>query len=145
MTAFNGHKRMTRRAGFALSAAIACALVSAPAFAQTVDPEVQAETPWYETFSLQLDEQQQTDLVAGEITTFDWASRDGRWEFTLDLEDDPTSSFAYDDLSAEAFVNLNDRFRLGGRLRWTAPEDMVVGAEPEERAPEVRFESALRF
>lgn len=143
-------RRISKEQGFparkaVIAGAFACACLVAPLSAAHGQTDVAGEedTPWYETFSLSLDEP--SDVIAGEVSSFDWESPDQRWGFTLDLHDDPTEAFEVDDLSAEAYLNLGGRFRIGTQFRFTAPEDLVLGAEPDERAPEVKFESALRF
>ena len=146
-------------AAFCLLAIATLLLFAAPARAQDAntsdaampqasielpDPlDTSGETPWYETFSLSAGDR--PAVAMNDVTTIDWESAEGRWGFTVGIEENPAEAFEYDDLSASAFFNIGERFRVGTQLRWTAPEDLVIGAQPEERAPEVKFESALRF
>ena len=48
-------------------------------------------------------------------------------------------------MSAGAFYELSDRFRVGTNLRFSSPTEDVFGEQGEERAPELKFESAFRF
>jgi hypothetical protein len=139
------------------AAAMAAALVvfAPSAFAQdgetaAIVPEIAAdtevETPWFEAFTLSMDDGPfQTELDSN-TTTFELQSVGGRWGVTLGVEDNPDDDFEIEDVSAAAFYNLGERFRLSGELRWTAPEEeLFLTTAPDEREPEIKFESALRF
>lgn len=69
-----------------------------------------------------------------------------RWGFSLGISQRMRGSqFDLQDVSAGAFYSLNDRIRIGGEFRFTAPEEDIFGDEPDRRAPQLRFESAFRF
>lgn len=69
-----------------------------------------------------------------------------RWGFSLGIAQRMRGSqFELQDVSAGAFYSLNDRIRIGGEFRFTAPEEDIFGDEPDRRAPQLRFESAFRF
>jgi hypothetical protein len=108
-----------------------------------IDVETEAETPWYEAFTLSMNES--SDPLFSEPSTIDWRSQNGRWGVSLGIEDHSDERFVLEDVSAEAFVNFGD-VRVGGQFRFTAPEDeLFLPADSEDRQPEVKFESALRF
>ncbi len=69
-----------------------------------------------------------------------------RWGFSLGISQRMRGQqFELQDVSAGAFYSLNDRVRIGGEFRFTAPEEDIFGDEPDRRAPQLRFESAFRF
>ncbi|MAC89429.1 MAG: hypothetical protein CMF73_08900 [Maricaulis sp.] len=80
-----------------------------------------------------------------EATTFDLELGE-HWGVTLGYQD-RSDSRLNDDLSAGAFVTFGDRIRLGGQVRFASPDDsfFVRNSDDEERQPEIKFESALRF
>ncbi len=127
--------------------ATALCLCAPSAMAQDLaTPE--AETPWYEAFTLSMNESPHPELA--EIETFDWESAGGRWGITLGIDDHSDTRIAREDLSAGAFVNLGDRFRFGGQLRFASPDSEYFtlrgdSALQDRREPEIKFESALRF
>ncbi|KAA5803847.1 hypothetical protein F1654_08595 [Alkalicaulis satelles] len=101
--------------------------------------------PWYERFTLAPAE---TRSVWGTRTVQEFQIQAGqRWAVTLGYADSDRreQSFGLQDFSAGAFFSVNERFRFGGQLRFTSPEDEMFGEEGEERTPEIRFESAFRF
>ena len=51
----------------------------------------------------------------------------------------------FDDISAGAFYDFSERFRIGGQFRFTSPEEEIFGEDTETKEPELRFESAFRF
>tara|TARA_R110000868_G_scaffold229089_2_gene482056 strand:- start:12371 stop:12841 length:471 start_codon:yes stop_codon:yes gene_type:complete len=137
-----------------IAAAMLCAAPAA--FAQETAPlaapaqpatpgDLGVETPWYEAFTLSMNENLRPGLDLE--TTVDWESPGGRWgvrvgiqEGGADLRNDTS------DLSAGAFINLGDRIRLGGQVRLISPDDQIFRlTENNERQPEIKFESALRF
>lgn len=124
----------------ALGAALA--LCAPAALAQEADD---TETPWYDAFTLSLNEDLPPALE--DMPTIDWEAQSGRWGLTFGLRDEENEPLALDDVSAGAFVNVGERFRFGGQLRFTSPEDdlFMINPEDEERAPEIKFESAVRF
>lgn len=129
----------------AVVTAAALCLCAPSAFAQdAATPE--AETPWYEAFTLSMSEAPHPGLE--ELETFDWQSSGGRWGITLGVEDHSDTRFDNEDVSAGAFVNLGERFRLGGQVRFAAPDSEYFTLREnrdERREPEIKFESALRF
>lgn len=69
-----------------------------------------------------------------------------RWGFSLGISQRMRGpQFDLQDVSAGAFYSFNDRIRIGGEFRFTAPEEDIFGDEPDRRAPQLRFESAFRF
>lgn len=133
-----------RTAPAVVTAAALC-LCAPSAFAQD-DVAGEADTPWYEAFTLSMNEAPHPGLE--ELDTFDWESAGGRWGITLGVEDHSDTRFESEDVSAGAFVNLGERFRLGGQVRFAAPDSdyFTLRENPEERRePEIKFESALRF
>jgi len=135
--------------------AVASLLLVSPAMAQdetapalilpSTATETEAETPWYEAFTLSMNET--SGPLLNETSSVDIEFNEGRWGFTLGfdqaLEDE---RFPNEDVSAGAFVNFGDRFRIGGEVRFTAPEDdLFRSTEDDDQQPEVKFESALRF
>ncbi|MAK65237.1 MAG: hypothetical protein CMF75_10945 [Maricaulis sp.] len=113
---------------------------------EMVTPE--GETPWYEAFTLSMNDSPHPELT--EIETFDWESAGGRWGITLGIDDHSDTRIAREDVSAGAFVNLGDRFRVGGELRFTSPDSEYFTLRgdstlEDRREPEIKFESALRF
>jgi hypothetical protein len=70
-----------------------------------------------------------------------------RWGVTFGYSesDRQPQDFSLDDISAGAFYDFSERFRFGGELRFTSPEEEVFGADTENKEPELRFESAFRF
>ena len=138
-----------RSASVAVLATALC-LCAPAALAQDANVQdsvtAETETPWYEAFTLSLNEAPNSALNGME--TYDWESPGGRWGITLGIQDRSASRFATEDVSAGAFVNRGDRFRLGGELRFTSPDSEFFNlreTEADRREPEVKFESALRF
>lgn len=70
-----------------------------------------------------------------------------RWGVTLGYSESDRipQDFSLDDFSAGAFYDFSDRFRFGGQLRFTSPEEEMFGEDADSKAPELRFESAFRF
>ncbi|MHA6287918.1 NtrZ family periplasmic regulatory protein [Maricaulis sp. CAU 1757] len=139
-----GTTALGKSAGAALAAALF--LCASPAFAQQQDvPAIEdAETPWYEAFTLSMNESTPPSLV--DLETFDVPLNGGRWGLSLGIEEAAETPFQREDLSAGAFVNFGDRIRLGGQLRLATPDSVyLTPSEPVERQPEIKFESALRF
>lgn len=139
----------------AIAGSIAAAMLwAAPAaFAQDSAPlaappaaagELGVETPWYEAFTLSMNENIRPGLDLE--TTVDWESPGGRWGVRVGIQDGADLRSDNSDLSAGAFINLGDRIRLGGQVRLISPDDQIFRlTENEERQPEIKFESALRF
>ncbi|WP_417476527.1 NtrZ family periplasmic regulatory protein [Maricaulis sp.] len=141
----------------AIAAAVATAMLTlAPgAFAQDSAEEAQiqsaapvdavgVDTPWYEAFTLSMNERMLPGLDLE--NTVDWESPGGRWGVRVGIQEGPDVRNELNDLSAGAFINLGDRFRLGGQVRLISPEDpMFRLMESDARQPEIKFESALRF
>ncbi len=70
-----------------------------------------------------------------------------RWGVTLGYSesDRVPHDFSLDDIRAGAFYDFSDRFRFGGQLRFTSPEEEIFGEDSDQKEPELRFESAFRF
>lgn len=100
--------------------------------------------PWYERFTL-----------APSATRSVWAQPSDefqlqagdRWGVTLGYTAPARGDQGVDleDFSAGAFIEFSDHFRFGGEVRFTSPEEQVFGENGEDKAPEIRFESAFRF
>ncbi len=100
--------------------------------------------PWYEQFTAAAP----ADLAAawGEQASEFRFTAGERWGFTLGFnEADEGPQFQIEDVSAGAFFAINDRFRLGGQVRFTSPGQDVFGEAADDHAPELKFESAFRF
>jgi hypothetical protein len=131
------------------------AFVCAPsAFAQdqessalaAVVADTEIETPWFEAFTLSMEESPFQTQLESSTTTFELQSAGGRWGVTLGVEEYPDDRFDIEDVSAGAFYNVGERFRLSGEFRWSSPEEeLFLTTTREEREPEIKFESALRF
>ncbi|WP_417469315.1 NtrZ family periplasmic regulatory protein [Maricaulis sp.] len=119
------------------------AVIPAPSQSALTDaPGV--ETPWYEAFTLSMNERMTPGLDME--TTVDWESPGGRWGVRVGIQDGSDVRSDVNDLSAGAFINLGERFRLGGQVRLISPEDPIFRlTDSDERQPEIKFESALRF
>ncbi len=106
--------------------------------------DIAVDTPWYEAFTLSMNENLRPGLDLE--TTVDWESPGGRWGVRVGIQDGPDLRGDNNDLSAGAFINLGDRIRLGGQVRLISPDDQIFRlTESDERQPEIKFESALRF
>jgi|GEM_PF-1619488 len=116
----------------------------APAQA-TTHSAAEVDTPWYDAFTLSL--RDDIPPALDELPTVDWESGNGRWGIALGIREERNEPLELDDVSARAFLNVGDRFRFGGQVRFTAPQDdlFLMETEDEERAPEIKFESSLRF
>lgn len=70
-----------------------------------------------------------------------------RWGVTIGYteSDRLPQNLSLDDISAGAFYDFSERFRFGGELRFTSPEEEIFGEDTERKQPELRFESAFRF
>lgn len=122
------------------------ASASASAVADTTvseDSGSASALPWYQRFTGAPAEPQ---ILWSESESFEMQAGD-RWGVTLGYSQGERSpqSFNIEDFRAGAFFELTERVRLGGQLRFTSPEEEIFGEETEERAPEVRFESAFKF
>ncbi|MEO1039065.1 MAG: NtrZ family periplasmic regulatory protein [Pseudomonadota bacterium] len=110
----------------------------------TEDSGSASALPWYERFT-EAQPQRLNSAWGGQAAEFSFSAGE-RWGFTLGFADSVRGpQFELEDVSAGAFFRLNDRFRLGGELRFTSPEEDVFGEAGEERGPELKFESAFRF
>ena len=102
------------------------------------------ETPWYEAFTLSMNGRLNPALELE--STYDWESPGGFWGLRVGIQDNPDLRSDLGDVSAGAFINLGDRIRLGGQVRFTSPDDEIFRlTENGDRQPEIKFESALRF
>lgn len=99
--------------------------------------------PWFQRFTVAPTEPQ---ILWTDEDNFELQAGD-RWGVTLGYSQGERSpqSFNIEDFRAGAFIELTERVRLGGQLRFTSPEEEIFGEETEDRAPEVRFESAFKF
>lgn len=106
----------------------------------------ETDTAWFEAFTLSMNDPLSINETGPNTTTFELQSGTGRWGLTVGVEDNPDNRFQIEDTSLEAFINV-DRFRFSGELRFTRPEEdlLPVPVEPDERQPEIKFESTLRF
>jgi len=99
---------------------------------------------WYERFTIAPSEshavwgvrQREFQLQGGD-----------RWGVTFGYSESDRlpQDFSLDDISAGAFYDFSERFRFGGQLRFTSPEEEIFGEDSESKEPELRFESAFRF
>ena len=100
--------------------------------------------PWYERFTVAQPERLNA-AWGGARAEFNFSAGE-RWGFTLGFdENDRGPQFEIEDVRAGAYFRLTDRIRLGGAVRFTSPEEDVFGEQAEDRAPELKFESAFRF
>ena len=99
--------------------------------------------PWFQRFTVAPTEPQ---ILWTNSENFEMQAGD-RWGVTLGYSQGQRSAqtFELEDFRAGAFFELTERVRLGGQLRFTSPEEEIFGEETEDRAPEVRFESAFKF
>ncbi|MGX6649161.1 NtrZ family periplasmic regulatory protein [Maricaulaceae bacterium MS644] len=99
--------------------------------------------PWFQRFTVAPTEPQ---ILWTNSENFEMQAGD-RWGVTLGYSQGERSAqtFELEDFRAGAFFELTERVRLGGQLRFTSPEEEIFGEESEDRAPEVRFESAFKF
>ena len=128
-----------------IALAIAGATAAAPAFAQdAVSAASDADAQeWYETYTLS------TDMAPGVNLDFpdsevEFDSGDG-WGFTLGFDRNDEQRREFDSIDAGVYIDLNERFRFGGSIRFSNPDNLIQGPEFEERAPEVKFEPGWRF
>jgi len=109
------------------------------------DTDLASTLAWYERFTL-----------APSASRPVWSrSSDGfplqlarRWGVTLgyfEVANGFSGGADLQDFSAGAFIEFSDRFHFSSELRFTSPGAEAFGEENEERAPEIRFESAFRF
>ena len=127
------------------AAALAVAMPSAYADPDPISESGSAAVqPWYEAFTFATSDNVPNVAFDNPDTRFEFNAGE-RWGFTLGLDNDPNERYDADGFSAGAFVNVGERFRFGGAVRFTATEDLLTGTLSDERAPEVKFESALRF
>jgi hypothetical protein len=99
---------------------------------------------WYERFTVAPSE---SHVVWG-VRQREFQLQGGnRWGVTLGYSESDRipQDFSLDDFSAGAFYDFSDRFRFGGQLRFTSPEEEIFGEDTERKEPELRFESAFRF
>lgn len=99
---------------------------------------------WYERFTVAPSE---SHVVWG-VRQREFQLQGGnRWGVTLGYSESDRipQDFSLDDFSAGAFYDFSDRFRFGGQLRFTSPEEEIFGEDTDRKEPELRFESAFRF
>ncbi|WP_375547810.1 NtrZ family periplasmic regulatory protein [Oceanicaulis alexandrii] len=100
--------------------------------------------PWYERFTLA---PSATRSVWTQPSDEFQLQAGDRWGVTLGYTAPARGDQGVDleDFSAGAFIEFSDHFRFGGEVRFTSPEEQVFGEDGEDKAPEIRFESAFRF
>ncbi|GJL96244.1 MAG: hypothetical protein DHS20C06_00610 [Hyphobacterium sp.] len=99
--------------------------------------------PWYEAFTFSSDSAPGVDLdLPGNEIEF---SGGNSWGFTLGIDDREDQRFEFDSIEAGAYFDLNSRFRFGGSVRFSNTDNLILGPQSNEREPQVKFESALRF
>ena len=99
---------------------------------------------WYERFTIAPSE---SHAVWG-VRQREFQLQGGnRWGVTLGYSESDRlpNDFSLDDISAGAFYDFSERFRFGGQLRFTSPEEEIFGEDTDSKEPELRFESAFRF
>ncbi len=99
---------------------------------------------WYERFTVAPSE---SNAVWG-VRQREFQLQGGnRWGvvFGYTESDRLPQDLSFDDISAGAFYDFSERFRFGGQLRFTSPEEEIFGEDTETKQPELRFESAFRF
>ena len=100
--------------------------------------------PWYERFTVAPVADLQSAWGA-EAAEFQFSAGE-RWGFSFGItESERGPQFQLNDVTAGAFYDLTDRFRLGTNLRFSSPEEDVFGQPSDEQVPELKFESAFRF
>lgn len=100
-------------------------------------------TAWYETYTLS------ADMAPGVNLDFpdnevEFGSGDG-WGFTLGFDRNDEQRREFDAIEFGVDVDFNRRFRFGGSIRFSNPDNLVAGPEFEDRTPEVKFETGWRF
>ncbi|WP_421789832.1 NtrZ family periplasmic regulatory protein [Hyphobacterium sp.] len=98
---------------------------------------------WYETYTLSADMAPGVNLDFPE-NEVEFSSGDG-WGFTLGFDRNDDQRREFDSIEFGVDVDLNRRFRFGGSIRFSNPDNLVTGPEFEERTPEVKFETGWRF
>ncbi|WP_394693116.1 NtrZ family periplasmic regulatory protein [Hyphobacterium sp.] len=130
-----------------IAAAVAGFVASAPgafAFQDAVSASSDADAQaWYETFTLNADLAPGVDLDFPD-NEVEFQSGDG-WGFTLGIDRNDEERREFDSIDAGVYVDLNQRFRFGGSIRFSNPDNLVTGPQIDERAPEVKFETGWRF
>jgi hypothetical protein len=118
-----------------------------PSSAEPVDagqPGTASAIAWYERFTIAPSE---SNAVWG-VRQREFQLQGGdRWGVTFGYSESDRlpQDFSLDDISAGAFYDFSERFRFGGQLRFTSPEEEIFGEDSENKEPELRFESAFRF
>jgi hypothetical protein len=119
--------------------------VSTPARPVLIEDRGSASAlPWYERFTLAPSETR--SVWAQPSDEFHLQAGD-RWGVTLGYVAPARGAQGVDleDFSAGAFYEFSEHFRFGGEVRFTSPEEQVFGEDGQDKAPEIRFESAFRF
>jgi len=125
-------------AGFTASAPGAFAFQDAVSASSDADAEA-----WYETYTLNSDVAPGVDLDIPESQVeFDSG---GGWGFTLGFDRNDEQRREFDSIDAGVYIDFNERFRFGGSIRFSNPDNLVTGPQVDERAPEVKFETGWRF
>jgi hypothetical protein len=130
-----------------IAGAVVAVLAAAPgAFAAQDAVSASSEDDaqqWYETYTLS------SDIAPGVNLDFpdsevEFDSGDG-WGFTLGFDRSDDQRREFDSIETGVYVDLNSRFRFGGSIRFSNPDNLVAGPELQERSPEVKFETGWRF
>jgi len=138
--------KLTPFKGLIAVLATATLLSAAPnAYALQESSTSEDAQPWYEAFTFATEDNALSGVALDVTETeIEWNTGE-RWGFTLGLDSDPSTQVEFDSISAGAFVDVGSRFRFRGAVRLTTPSELYIGSPDSERAPEVKFESALRF
>jgi len=117
---------------------------SAFAFQDAVSASSDADAQaWYETYTLNSDVAPGVDLDFPD-NEVEFASGGG-WGFTLGFDRNDEQRREFDSIDAGVYIDLNQRFRFGGSIRFSNPDNLITGPQVDERAPEVKFETGWRF
>lgn len=130
-----------------IASAVAVGMAAAaPSFAIQDAVSASSETDadaWYETFTLNADMAPGVNLDFPD-SEVEFDSGDG-WGFTLGFDRNDDQRREFDSIELGVDVDLNQRFRFGGSIRFSNPDNLVTGPEFDERSPEVKFETGWRF
>jgi len=128
----------TAVAGFVASAPGVFAFQDAVSASSDVDAQA-----WYETYTLDSNVSPGVNLDFPD-NQVEFASGVG-WGFTLGFDRNDDQRREFDSIDAGVYVDLNERFRFGGSIRFSNPDNLVSGPQIDQRAPEVKFETGWRF
>ncbi len=135
---------------FAIAFAGAALAAVGAAQAQERTPASESQTPWYERFTLEAQEQN----PARAPVTDDGASWrvNGRWGVTVDVPQERAAPLAApghrEETAFGAYFQVNPSIRVGGQVGITRPAEPRSPLRPQdEEQPDaaVRIQSAFRF